>query len=411
MTSEQTPVDARPTWLRNIQVPNTTVLSLLVDNKNYSYTVVKKGLAPQLPYAVGGNVGDGTLFISEEVDPEFAPYILKHEVRHTTKYANVPPQEACLLALRDELREVAEEHPERYIEYLIGKPDENGKGGRRAFFNALVEFYKDPAQQAARGGEAVEGINRANEYIQTIDTKSGDAIPPGSFHADYSPQHIVGLQNADEFINHVDVIPPGIFSGDYTPEQLTAIANVHILGDALAQSNPEIADLYRKLDKPLTYLQIAERFIPDIAEKNPSFAARVVGNAMRQLIPPLEQGELTAAHRGLTLQKNIAEMGTQKRMEHQRRAGKTRHEKGIPVNTDAMVKGRGRTPWINEEKQMVLKILVGDKEYQHTNGHPNHAKIASLLNEIYHDGKNVRTANSVLSFVSDVRRKTKKRGN
>ena len=398
MNPEQTSVDVRPNWLINIQAPNTELNTLCVDGKSYLYTIVIKGLGGKLPYAVGGKIQDGSLFISEEVDITFVPYILRHEIRHEVKYANIPPEEACLLALREELQEVATELPEKYAQYLIG---------RRAFFAALVDIYNDPEQRKAKGPEAVEGIVNANTHIQSVGSK--DTIPKGTFRAELLTHQDIGMQMADAYIQQVDFVPPGVFSSDYTPEQRAAIAGVHRLGEALAQLYPEIADLYRDLTNPRTYLQIAQQYLPDIAEKNPIFAARVVGCAMRQLIPPREQAELTAVHRAMALHRQIGEIGSQRYSDHQRAASKMRHKTGS-IDTEAMVRARGRTPWTNEEKKVVLDILLSDKVYQHHNGTPDYKKIAEVLNEIYHNGAEVRYANSVMSFVAHERMKKRKMG-
>jgi len=65
-----------------------------------------------------------------------------------------------------------------------------------------------------------------------------------------------------------------------------------------------------------------------------------------------------------------------------------------------MLKGRGRTQWTDEEKQIVLEIMMQDPEYQKENGSLDYTKMAYDLNVLYHDRQNIRYKNSVKSFIA-----------
>lgn len=208
-----------------------------------------------------------------------------------------------------------------------------------------------------------------------------------------------------------DVVPEGtFFAGEYTPRRLAAIRRAVALGNRLAANHPEIADLYRQMDgpKPNRYFDIARQIIPPIAQDNPEIASKAVGYAVRRLIPPDEQAQLTAEHRRHHLRQQMGEVGTPQFTEHQRAAAAKRHQTG-GVDTEAMIRARGRIPWGDEERELVLQLLADDPEYKYTEesrkGTPNYKKIADLLNEIFHDDRPVRYANSVASLVRDARRK------
>ncbi len=207
-----------------------------------------------------------------------------------------------------------------------------------------------------------------------------------------------------------NVVPEGtFFAGEYTPQRLAAIRKAVALGRRLAASHPEVADLYREMNpSPTRYIDIARRVIPPMAQDSPEIASRAVGYAVRRLIPPDEQAQLTAAHRGRHLRQRMAKLTPAQLTDHQRTAAARRHEIH-GVDTQVMIRARGRTPWGEEERELVLQLLVNDPEYKHTSGSiegtPNHQKIADLLNEIFHDDKPVRYANSVASLIRDARRK------
>lgn len=213
-----------------------------------------------------------------------------------------------------------------------------------------------------------------------------------------------------------DAIPRGtFFSGEYTRKRVAAIRRIIVLGRELAKSHPEVADMYRAINHsdPNRYIDIAKEFIPEIAETHPSFASRVVGYAVRQLIPIEEQAELTAKHKAKSLEKHLGGYGSEKHLKHQKNAARERHAKGIGVNVEAMLKGRGKIGWSEEEKKMVLELMIYDPEFQHQKGpqkgRPNYKVIAEVLNDMYHGGRPVRYANSILSLVSHDRMEKRKK--
>ncbi|OGH88340.1 MAG: hypothetical protein A3J93_04780 [Candidatus Magasanikbacteria bacterium RIFOXYC2_FULL_42_28] len=78
------------------------------------------------------------------------------------------------------------------------------------------------------------------------------------------------------------------------------------------------------------------------------------------------------------------------------------------VDTEAMIRGRGREPWSLSEKVLVNDLVI-NPNFQHQSGSikgtPDHKKIADELNRLFHDDQKIRTSNSVGSLVSDIRRK------
>lgn len=157
----------RPDWLTAVQV-GTNSVALPIREKTYFYTLVKPGLEKRLPYTVGGHIVDNSLFISVDVPEDFRPHILGHEISHDTILRDMPPGNACLEALKLELKEAKEILHGRFALYLYGKKEVDGFAGRIEFFNALVELYKDPDQAAARGPAFVEGVNRASAYLNEL---------------------------------------------------------------------------------------------------------------------------------------------------------------------------------------------------------------------------------------------------
>jgi len=158
----------RPNWLINVQTETTNPMHLIVNEKIYTYTLVKPKLEPRLPYTVGGHIADNSLFISSDVPDDFRRYILEHEIYHDTTLINMPPEEACVAALKLELEEAKKTLGDRFSLYLYGKQKIDEFAGRIEFFNALVALYKDPKQANARDSAFVEGINKACEYLKVL---------------------------------------------------------------------------------------------------------------------------------------------------------------------------------------------------------------------------------------------------
>lgn len=159
----------RPDWLTAVQVgPNPATLP--IRGKTYFYTLVKANLEKRLPYTVGGHIADNSLFISEDVPADFRPFILRHEIFHDTILRDMPPENACVEALKLELEEAREALRDRYPIYLYGKKEVDGFSGRIEFFNALAELYQDPEQAKARGTAFVEGVKRACDYLNGLNS-------------------------------------------------------------------------------------------------------------------------------------------------------------------------------------------------------------------------------------------------
>lgn len=362
MSDETEPVDVRPKWLQSVQEEGTSLATAIVDGKNYPYTLVKPGLAKGLPYTVGGRPQENTLFISSDVPEAFRPFIIGHEAREYTTFAGQPPEEACLEAIKAELEDVKRNAPVLYTHYILG--DENVVG-RREFFEAMYEFVTSEEQANNYSEPFKEGIKRARDYL-----------------------------------NGLEIVPVGTFESEYTPEQVAAIRKVHEVGEQLAKAHPEIADRYRDLTYPSCYIDIACEFIPEWVEESPEIAKKAVGHAIRSLIPPTEQAELTAQHKAWKLEERLGGFGSEEHREHQRKASRARHDQGIPVDVEAMLRARGRVAWSDEERRMVLDVMLGDKDYQTKRNALDFKKMANALNSMYHNGEAVRYENSVRSFIA-----------
>lgn len=158
MTERVTSDDPRPSWLISAQAPGSQIERLEVDGQPYAYTIIKAGLAPGLPFAVG-YPSDEALMISEDSPEDYRRFILSHEVREKNRFADLPESERCRAALQAELSDVQEESPEGYTGYLID---------RAGFFDALIELYKQPAQAAAVTPGFIEGIQASRDYLLSV---------------------------------------------------------------------------------------------------------------------------------------------------------------------------------------------------------------------------------------------------
>ena len=150
------PTDPRPKWLQNVQAEGTAQGNITVGNKEYSYTLVRAGLEPRLPYTVGFS-DNNTLFVSIEADMFDRPHVMTHEVREKTNFANLPEEERCPASLKAELIDVQAQAPEMYSEYTRR---------RLNFFEALVSYYSDPAQAAAKTPAFISGLQASLDYLR-----------------------------------------------------------------------------------------------------------------------------------------------------------------------------------------------------------------------------------------------------
>ena len=75
--------------------------------------------------------------------------------------------------------------------------------------------------------------------------------------------------------------------------------------------------------------------------------------------------------------------------------------------TEALIKGRGQTPWTEHEKNMLSELLQNEN-YKSESGTPDYAFIAKQLNSLFHEDRHIRTKKSLGNYVRDLRRKRKK---
>jgi hypothetical protein len=155
--TEQSPRahDARPAWLIKVQAPGSAQGNLDVDGTPYTYTIVRAGLAPGLPYSVGFPT-EAALMVSEDTPEEYRPFVLSHEIREKTRFAALPEEDRCRAALEAELEDVRVQAPDIYSTYLAD---------RKAFFDALVSLYEQPEQAAAVTPEFIQGIQASRDFL------------------------------------------------------------------------------------------------------------------------------------------------------------------------------------------------------------------------------------------------------
>lgn len=208
-------------------------------------------------------------------------------------------------------------------------------------------------------------------------------------------------------------VPKGSYfaSGKYPPKKVSAIQWAIEIGNNLAKTHPEIADFYRDTKDFRSYLEIAQMYIPEIAEKRPMVASKAIGYAVRQLIPTEEQEKLTSLHRADTLDSWVSRFTEEEWRGTSKRGWQKRQEMyGTPL--EALIRGRGQIPWSDEEREDLFYSINNPKCHHqsgHLAGHPDFNKIAPELNTKFHQGENVRTPKSVRNYTTDLRRKNKKK--
>jgi hypothetical protein len=224
-------------------------------------------------------------------------------------------------------------------------------------------------------------------------------------------QSVFPFGNTATVSQQADKIPGGIFfAGDYDPQRVAALRRAIALGNELSGTHPEVVDAYR--DTNLTYSQIAEQVIPDISVAFPEVASKAIGVAVRSLMTEDEQAEITASRRSENLKHQMQELGVEGFKKHQQDASRRKyalHGAGV----EAMLRGRGRISWSEDEKRLVFE-LCEKSEFQHQKGNklvrgsPNYGNIAFAVNELFHNGQEIRHGSSVGSLVRDVRRNKNK---
>lgn len=219
----------------------------------------------------------------------------------------------------------------------------------------------------------------------------------------------VNNKDSKEEVTSMDFIPTGTFyaegNDELTKERILAIQLVEEIGNQLALEHPEVAEIYK--DPTLRLIDIAKHILPqDYVNQYPEVCSKAVGWAIRHLNPADEQANLTRQHRRHSAELNF-DFSNPDFITQCKEAAKKRHELH-GVDTEAMIRGRGREPWSLAEKAL-LNDLVINSDFQHQagsiKGTPNYEKIAKELNRLFYNAKEVRTTNSVGSLVRDSRRK------
>lgn len=168
-----------------------------------------------------------------------------------------------------------------------------------------------------------------------------------------------------------------------TPKQRGTIKLIERFATKMLTENPGLEDFYRS-DSHISFIGVAERYIPSVLEINPRLAEAVVSWSLHKLIPPEELKELVKIR-----QKNhklhLKKSGFYSTDEHRERTVLGGKQKAINL---------GHIPWAEEEKKLVLG-LIENPDYQHTSGRnkgrPNFKKISAELNIRFHQGANIRT--------------------
>ena len=203
-----------------------------------------------------------------------------------------------------------------------------------------------------------------------------------------------------------------LLSSEMTESQIKAMQLVEQIGNRLAARHPEIAVLYERDENPLTYLEIAEEYLPEKAASFPGVASKAVGHAIRRLVPKVRRDEIRAERSAERLEELFGGFDSETFKAHCRNAANRRHDEklGIGVDVAAMLRGKGRIAWADEERADAIG-MTDIPEYQRKVaphiGAPNYEAIALALNDKYHDGKEVRYHNSVASIVRGSRRSKK----
>ena len=198
-------------------------------------------------------------------------------------------------------------------------------------------------------------------------------------------------------------MPEGEYHSIETPQQAAAVEYTHEVGAKLAIDFPGMAQLYRE---GMTQAQIAEKIIPEFFKLHPEIAEKSVGVAIRSLMDPVELAEIAKRRWAETLERWIGDRRSEANRQVWRRAQATRTKMyGAP--TEAMIKGRGQTPWSQAEKDK-LEELLKNSEYINEKGHPDYQQIAMELNGACHNGNGIRNTKSLSNYVHDQTRKRKK---
>lgn len=163
--------------------------------------------------------------------------------------------------------------------------------------------------------------------------------------------------------------------------------------------HPEIAILYR--DSSLTQKEIARSIDPDVTTQYPRAAMAAIGNVLRKQLPAAERSAITYERNRITAANKFRKGLTDEEFSRQQSdAAKAR--KGKDWNWQAAVIARGRIPWGEFEKVFTAR-LAQDPAFQHSSGSykglPDYGKIHEAVNNIFHEGRTVRSAQSIQGFL------------
>lgn len=191
-------------------------------------------------------------------------------------------------------------------------------------------------------------------------------------------------------------------SASLTPAQMAAIKSVKSLSKVIISKYPEVADDYRS---GLNQVEIASKY-GLILEFGIRIARGAVGKALQTLIPDKEEREKLAKEK-------MIESGSQSR---------EISSEGLVVLQQSMrscIKAIGKTSWIiylvepisglNEPDFLVS--LASNPEYiikkGVRKGHPDCFKIADKLNEVFHQGAQIRSPKAVSTHLGRLKKRKK----
>jgi hypothetical protein len=185
--------------------------------------------------------------------------------------------------------------------------------------------------------------------------------------------------------------------------QVRAIQAEQRLGDLVAKIYPYVADMYKDTGAGYRFADLARVCLPVVSARKPHIAAEAVGVAIRKLIPDDEErAQLAKAHRKVYSARSTDYNSVEFRRSA-REAARIRHELH-DTPSEALTRGRGQTPWIDQERELVKEAL-GDPSLYHTRlggyfGRPCYDILTDLINTNFHNGQPVRTIAAVRKYVS-----------
>lgn len=191
------------------------------------------------------------------------------------------------------------------------------------------------------------------------------------------------------------------------PQAFAAMLMVQRLGEQLAEKHPELADLYRDTAQPFSSMELGKKLLGPESTISEGVTRHAVYYALKLLMPDSERAEITRIRRS-DLMHARWDFDSPAWREHCKKAATIRHSRGIGVDVQAMLQGRGRLAWSIEEKIILLQ-LCADPAHWTPRMVPDHVKIAKTLNTIFHGGQTIRYENSCRSMIADHRRKFRKK--